>query len=1115
MARSSLSYGGALQILTRDDARLAELEALLGSRLTAAVPFTADATVALLDPGSALSRLIQEITGDPAGRIKAAQGRSYYELLEAAHTVLAAGAFFEGFRAEAGPELDAGPAAAGVRGRTLPEELGACAFPMPSAVRTFEVTRQQVGRTYEGLVDAAVAFGLRARPVDLSTLRARAVRHALRLYEERFDRLASDLPEFAFRVLRQQVEAEVAELLARLDSLVGLPRNLGALIDRDRPAPRGQVPDLLDRLGRKLDATLGLPLFQSKDLLADITFPDVGEGFVSPNFRWAEYAARDKVSDEQWWAGQAAGADITDFLTRYLKDPASPHRPLLVLGRPGAGKTLLARVIAARLPREAFTTIVVSLRRVADADAPPHVQIEGAIEDTVRERLTWGKLRRESATTKVVIFDGFDELVQATGVIQSTYVERVAEFQADEWDQGHSVITIITSRTLVMDRTLLPAGTVLVHLDEFTDPQVHSWVHAVNRANGDRDGFRALSADELLRHDDLARQPLLLTLLAIYYDRAPGRAGPDLPGRSVRPPAHLVHRPAGRREGAEGSRPPSAPGASNGCAATWRWPPSPCSTAAAGGQPRRPGPDLACFDADADERPPTQFREPLGREQLVTAAFFFVSGLGPRAVRPAPQLRVPARHDRRLPDRRARDRLPARADPAARAGAARPRVRPQAGHRQFRALLAHQPLLKREAVVSFASELVAAQPLDREAVVETIAGLLKAARQRGDLGGVAGYEPCPYDPVRLLAAYTANLVGLAALATGGVQFGDLMSDADWASTVRLWRAGLDEKGQLALLVWLRRNPGGRITVERRAERYGRQRIPIEEARLLGDFPAFAHLLAGAAAWLDHVPADIGAGKFHAQVVELAIRRWPVSSLDHLTLYDERRYRQPAGLRPAAPGADLPGQRRAAAGVPGRVRRPAPARPGSRAGRVRPGRRARLADRGARAAGRLPVPDRRVPGPAGRGGRAGGARGAARADPAARAGPDSGRQNPAVERVGGAAERRLGELPLEGGAMSVEMVDQFADARVGHRTALWLLDALGEFGDLAWPRIGPDSMRRLLLAPAAGRVPRRGPARPAGRGIPAGARPGRAGRVAAGRPGRPRRLRGRAHGRCAR
>ncbi|MEE3918943.1 hypothetical protein V2I01_12410 [Micromonospora sp. BRA006-A] len=199
------------------------------------------------------------------------------------------------------------------------------------------------------------------------------------------------------------------------------------------------------------------------------------------------------------------------------------------------------------------------------------------------ERIRWADLRRATQhTTVVVIFDGFDELVQVTGTAHSQYIDRVAEFQEAQWDLGYSIIPIITSRILVMDRASVPQSTVLVRLEDLTDAQVTAWLTAVNAANEDRSGYRRLSAGELLSHGELARQPLLLTLLAIYYnehwaDRRPGTAISRSDLFTGLLTAFIRRQVSGRRR--PRSRTTSGRPASTSSGATWRSPRSPCSTA--------------------------------------------------------------------------------------------------------------------------------------------------------------------------------------------------------------------------------------------------------------------------------------------------------------------------------------------------------------------------------------------------------------------------------------------------------------------------------------------------------------------------------------------------------
>ena len=69
-----------------------------------------------------------------------------------------------------------------------------------------------------------------------------------------------------------------------------------------------------------------------------------GEGRV------VQVAQDTRVSEDGWWQKAAeVREDLDAFLAGYLTNPASTERPLLVLGLPGAGKSVFTRVLAAQL----------------------------------------------------------------------------------------------------------------------------------------------------------------------------------------------------------------------------------------------------------------------------------------------------------------------------------------------------------------------------------------------------------------------------------------------------------------------------------------------------------------------------------------------------------------------------------------------------------------------------------------------------------------------------------------------------------------------------------------------------------------------------------------------
>ena len=146
------------------------------------------------------------------------------------------------------------------------------------------------------------------------------------------------------------------------------------------------------------------------------------------------------------------------FLAGYLTSPAAQEAPLILLGQPGSGKSILTPILAARLPATDFLPVRVELRQVP-AEADLQDQIEFAVRSATGERISWPRLAESGdGALPVVMLDGFDELLQATGVAQTDFLLRVLAFQEREADQGRPLAVIVTSRTAVADRARNPPG---------------------------------------------------------------------------------------------------------------------------------------------------------------------------------------------------------------------------------------------------------------------------------------------------------------------------------------------------------------------------------------------------------------------------------------------------------------------------------------------------------------------------------------------------------------------------------------------------------------------------------------------------------------------------------
>ncbi|WP_225097031.1 NACHT domain-containing NTPase [Streptomyces sp. CoH27] len=256
--------------------------------------------------------------------------------------------------------------------------------------------------------------------------------------------------------------------------------------------------------------------------------PSLAEGYVTPRFQLArprfEPGSRDGVASDKWWEARPAYDGFERFLAAYLLSLPALLSPLVVLGHPGAGKSLLTRLLAARLPAGAFRPLRVELRRTP-AEASVQAQLEHALEQATGRAVGWPDWSEsEPGAVPVVLLDGFDELLQAGAHLldsgrQWDYLQEVERFQRREAEQGRPLIVVVTSRTVVADRAEIPEGSQVLRLAPFGTDEIERWLdiwNTTNRSYFARHGLLPLTSAAVLPHRELASQPLLLLMLALY-----------------------------------------------------------------------------------------------------------------------------------------------------------------------------------------------------------------------------------------------------------------------------------------------------------------------------------------------------------------------------------------------------------------------------------------------------------------------------------------------------------------------------------------------------------------------------------------------------------------------
>ena len=393
-----------------------------------------------------------------------------------------------------------------------PPPMPAPHLPFEDALKVLEEHYRAVAIRLHGFLTGLSAFKQRSFEDQAQLMRQQLPSVAVARYSEAYRALAAEAPEFG-------VWSGMIEGQATRAALAGAAADLRSELNRLREAERVAVHSVRAGLSIRYRARLARSVLSSSDAPSHVTLPTLKQAYVKPHGLIAVAGPNDLPATEAWWRDKSSVFDVPDFLFGHLTGQEAFERPVVVLGQPGSGKSLLTEVLAAELPESDFLVVRVELRKIW-ADSSVQQQIERALYQLLGEALSWPDLvRRAGPALPVVIMDGFDELLQATGVNQADYLEQLREFQQREAELDRPVAVLVTSRTVVADRARFPRGTVVVRLEPFDDEQVAIWLdvwNTVNQPSLRQRGLRALPVSTVIQYGELARQPLLLLLLALY-----------------------------------------------------------------------------------------------------------------------------------------------------------------------------------------------------------------------------------------------------------------------------------------------------------------------------------------------------------------------------------------------------------------------------------------------------------------------------------------------------------------------------------------------------------------------------------------------------------------------
>ena len=887
-----LTYQGALHILGHYDRPWIEkLDSLLGGVILGAGMAAGAAALSgpALAPLGALAAfwgwieqkdqalvLLRRILDKASSILLRSAGYERYRLVAAVHTMIVAAAFFETLEEQLGSEvfktlkitqdervaLTIGP----MREvhTNLVEALYNAHVPAPSPARGFEENISYVGQWLTQLTVRTETFleGLSAWKTNSQPLGNHTTVAAIVRYRSRYLQMAATVPEFlvwaslgehaasrtAIRDVRDELLAAITSqgaALARMETMLSLAPNI-----RETEDSRRNVCAVVHRFNREaLDEHIVSEEAVSSD--PHLTFPMLRQAFINPRYRLGRTGPDARPADENWWSKQPTHGDLDLLLAGQVTAPDAAYAPMLLLGHPGAGKSLLTKMLAARLPPWAYTAVRVALRRV-EANAPVYEQIQQALDQATHRRVDWWELAEQSASTvRIVLLDGLDELLQAAGH-RSGYLQEVAEFQIREAAQNRPVMVLVTSRTVVADRVVIPDGTTVIKLEGFDREQVTSWLKVWNHANTKviaSGNVRGLSPAAALSQIELAQQPLLLLMLALY---TADPASPPLDGSTSKTDLYrrlltnftrreITKVDANLREG-ELSRAVHDQ--------LWR-----LSIAAFAmfnrGRQDVTDVELGLDLAALDDRIATDIHRAELGQQLIGRFFFMHAAEAQTGTARGVRRCYEFMHSTFGEYLLATLLIELIAELAAPPLTSRPGTR-ELNDDMLYALLSHQPLAGRQQMLTFTRELFSEfTPPERDLMLSALESLIRTHRRRHGSDLFIRYRPMPVDRVRQLAAYSANLIVVRVQLEPPDSFiplALLWPDHDdpirlWRSTVALWNSGLDTDGWYSMLSAIKYLDGA-LSAMHDDEVLPVNLADVLHARLIGDSIKETHLRFG-------------------------------------------------------------------------------------------------------------------------------------------------------------------------------------------------------------------------------------------------------------------------------
>ena len=359
--------------------------------------------------------------------------------------------------------------------------------------------------------------------------------NAVKRFHEQYLYFCSKFNEFYIFVQTEQEKEKRIECDERYHAILSSAMNISDAIDTGFENMKemmvslpGQIKeekvmDIADCLIDTYCNSIEQPVIESKSKDEKLKYPLISEAFVPQNYKCLRYTGEERLELTDTWKSIKPQKDMTSFWAKYYLDPGSVENILLILGEPGIGKSLLTKMLCARMSSRAGVFIRIPLREHnmeedIESIVCKQITLDGDSPEPVMKFKWFAEEFPDNPIT--LVFDGYDEVLQATGGVYRDLLNKIQRFQKSCYQYKRPVRIVVTSRETLIDKAHIPEGSLVMKLLEFDEGQKAGWIDIWNEYNHDilaREGLEDFHLPENNKDiEKLSGQPLLLLMLAIY-----------------------------------------------------------------------------------------------------------------------------------------------------------------------------------------------------------------------------------------------------------------------------------------------------------------------------------------------------------------------------------------------------------------------------------------------------------------------------------------------------------------------------------------------------------------------------------------------------------------------